>query len=200
MCLLKYFYEYTSIKGMKKMLKEFRMKNYKTFYKPFKLSMESQNVSELKEKLLNVNINNKEYKGLPSKIIYGGNAVGKTSIVQAMDTLLFIVKNNGIENRNVEYGNFSIYSNFSNANTYEEPIELGIDFIYKNFEYDYKIKLINNFKKNNTKISFKKLSINGDMIFTRNKDILNIQKNDSILEKYYTKNINKSFLENTEKQ
>lgn len=180
------------------MLKKFRVSNFRTLYDEFELNMESNNQTDLEEKIINVQTNNGDVKLLPSKIILGENAVGKSSIIIALKTLKSIVLSSSLKTSNDFGSNYSIYSSLLDCKSYEEPIKFYIDFIdANNDEYEYYLNLCNRLSNHSTFIDYEGLTINGVQIFERKNNHLTLNKTKSILDKYYD-NVNADYLGKTE--
>lgn len=181
------------------MLKKFRVSNFRTLYDELELNMESNSQTDLEEKLINAKTNNGKIRLLPSKIILGENAVGKSSIIIALQTLKSIVLASSLQASNTTGSNYSIYSSLLDCKSYEEPIEFYIDFIDSNKdEYEYYLSLTNKLSNHNTEVTYEKLIINNNQIFERDKNQLTLVKSKSILDKYYYNNTNADYLSKTE--
>lgn len=64
------------------MLLEFRMNNFKSFKEEMIFKMiPAPKISDLNHSIINKTITNKNIKALPTAIIYGSNAGGKTNII-----------------------------------------------------------------------------------------------------------------------
>ena len=137
-------------------------------------------------------------KYLPVKLILGGNATGKTNTILAIEVLKNIIVNKGIyindKNENI-YSNYSLFSNINDKKKYLEPIKFYINFINNN-EYEYFLQIKNN-ENHETNIEYEKLIVNNIKIFERHGNELKINYSDKT--KKYFKDIDKSYIENTEK-
>ena len=79
------------------MLIEFKMKNFKSFYENTTISMVADNTKqEDKQILIKAQDNISQKNILPSLVIYGSNASGKTSIIEALEVFKNIVINGTI--------------------------------------------------------------------------------------------------------
>ena len=123
------------------MLINFKTKNYKSFKNGFDFSMKATRVRDLSHSLLKYNEGSK--KILSSAVVYGPNAAGKTTVIEAILRFKDIVLNGNIENSKSNRGNMAsgnlelipfIY------NTDEEPVEFDIEFEYEKIEYRYFLK------------------------------------------------------------
>ncbi|MBQ7265663.1 MAG: ATP-binding protein [Firmicutes bacterium] len=160
------------------MLVEFKTRNYKTFVEEATLSM----VSAPKQKGLDysvrkINVGRKKLGILPTGVIYGTNAAGKSNIISALDTLKAIVERGNINNSNSQNIDFAT-SNLElipNSETKNVPTEFDIKFYINKKLIEYIIKLdIGEFLKNDAKrkVIFEKLSVNNNAIFERDNEIL----------------------------
>lgn len=180
------------------MLKKFSVSNFKTLYDKFELNMEKVNaITGLENKLMNVTVNKKEYSFLPSKMILGGNAVGKSNVIMALDVLKNIIMHSQLDEKNSMLGYYHAYSSLLDSKKYEEPIKFYIDFIYKDNEYEYYLNIKNNFKDHSTKITYEKFIFNNDEILERINNEVSIVKKDKIYNKFYEK-YDESFIKNIE--
>lgn len=170
------------------MLLEFRFQNYKSFYEEASFSMlTAPKQKGLDYSLIRVKNNGKQLKGLCSSVIYGSNAVGKTTVVGAMETFRSVILRGNIRNSedssspNHAASNLSLIPN--QALTKPEPVEFFIDFIVEKFRIQYGITMdLGLFldTKYERKILSETLTINGNEIFTRNHfdvtaPVLNVQ-------------------------
>ena len=173
------------------MLKDFKVSNFRTLYDELDINMNKQNVTELSNHLI-------DNKYLPVKLILGGNATGKTNTILAIEVLKNIIVNKGIyindKNENI-YSNYSLFSNINDKKKYLEPIKFYINFINNN-EYEYFLQIKNN-ENHETNIEYEKLIVNNIKIFERHGNELKINYSDKT--KKYFKDIDKSYIENTEK-
>ena len=124
------------------MLLEFRGKNYKSFKNEFVLSLIPTGKRGLDYSIMRKKIDNKEYKGLSSAVIYGPNASGKTNIMYAMDTLKSIVLRGNINNNDDFTPNFAAnrLELIPNVNS-NEPTFFQIKFTTKNYFVDYSLEI-----------------------------------------------------------
>lgn len=155
------------------MLLEFRTENYKTFREAAVFSMQPvPGQKGLEYSLLKEKIGKKIYKGLSSAVIYGPNAAGKTNILSAMDTLRNIVLRGNIRNGGpaAKSGAGSLGLIPCNTSPEPAPIRFGISFINRKIRFDYSLGIdVGKFmaREYKRKITEEKLSVNGEMIFSR---------------------------------
>ncbi len=123
------------------MLISFKTKNYKSFKNGFDFSMKATRVKDLSHSLLMANSNSK--KILSSGVVYGPNASGKTTVIEAFLRFKDIILNGNISNPknirgNMTSGDLSLIPFIYNE--VEEPIEFDIEFEYDNSLYRYFLK------------------------------------------------------------
>lgn len=160
------------------MLLNFYSKNFKSFRNGFSLSMKPTKLKDLNDSILKYTSNNLEKKALSSSVIYGPNASGKTTLIEAINCFKKIVLNGGISsvdnNLQNKTNNFLMLVPFIYSQNLE-PVEFEIEFSEKNNdeynEYRYGLKLIlGNFFDTNIKqkIIEEYLYIDNKEIFIRN--------------------------------
>lgn len=164
------------------MLLKFRCKNFKSFKDDAIFSLAPEKIKDIPYSILKENYSNKEAKGLCSAVIYGPNASGKTSIINAMSCFKQIILRGNIDddedNRSDDYVSqnmslipFAFVSSIS-------PVEFEIEYIYKNVKYNYELKMdLGLFgTKYERKILSEKLTINDYEIFLRTEENVEIGK------------------------
>ena len=68
------------------MLLDFKCENFKSFKDGFHFNMKPESrLTELRYSILKEVIGKKDISAIPTSIIYGPNAAGKTSIIRSMD-------------------------------------------------------------------------------------------------------------------
>ncbi|MEG1705823.1 MAG: AAA family ATPase [Clostridia bacterium] len=173
------------------MLLNFSFKNFRSFYNKAELSMIATGKRDHLDNLINVK--GIKHKILPTVLIYGGNAVGKTSVILAQMMLKEIVlKGNLINTVDSLLRNLPICSFIHEEEKYESPMEFNITFSDSLDEIKYDIINYKCVIKNRNNVEFinkpivieEELNINNINIFKRNKNdvIFNI-KNEAF--KYY---------------
>ena len=130
------------------MLIEFNIKNFKSFYNNTNISMVADNMKrEKKDRLFKIAGNSKTEKNiLPSMVIYGANASGKTNIISAFQLLREIIVNGTIkpEINNSIIDEIEIDSFIHDAKKMKETIEFNITFKTDMYVYNYILKIIPN--------------------------------------------------------
>lgn len=128
------------------MLIDLKIKNFKSFYNSTTISMVADNKKrEMKERLIKIAGNDKTEKNiLPSMVIYGSNASGKTSIINAFQTLKDIITNGTIKKQinNKSINDLELDSFIHDAKKMKEPIEFNITFKTDLNIYNYILKII----------------------------------------------------------
>lgn len=176
------------------MLLEFTVKNYKSFLDETTFSMKKAakqtglNYSLLKESTAG---KNKTVVGLCSSVIYGPNAAGKTNIIGAMDVLRAIVLRGNIRNVEGETSPNTAASMLelipNNKLTSAQPVEFAVEFFTHEMLIRYRVSLdLGLFMEEDypRKILQEELTINDDLIFRRNKEL--IFKNKKTIKNYLT--------------
>ena len=203
------------------MILDFRFKNYKSFYNETSVNMFANNAKkEYKDRLINVTSKKGvKKKVLPSMVIYGSNASGKTSIISGVNMLKQIVINGTIKKqiKNKEIQKLGICPFIHDNKKNNEPIHLEITFKTNDYIYNYSLDIIANYDQSIRKIvneelniieyknfgtSVKEIRIN---LFKRyeSKVVLNIFKNiNNISENFINENNNleKNLSENLDKE
>lgn len=128
------------------MLLDFKIKNYKSFYDETEISMIANSAKrDLNDRLINVSGKKSVKKNaLPSMVIYGANASGKTSIISAINMLKQIIINGTIKRqiKNKDIRELDICSFIHDNKKINEPIHLEITFKTKENIYNYLINVI----------------------------------------------------------
>lgn len=145
------------------MLLDFKMKNFKSFYNNTDISMFADNAKrDLKDRLINVSGKKTIKKNaLPSMVIYGANASGKTSIISAINMLKQIIINGTIKRqiKNKDIKELDICSFIHDNKKINEPIHLEITFKTDENIYNYLINVIATYLNPTRKIVSEELNI-----------------------------------------
>lgn len=158
------------------MLVNFSFSNFRSFKNPAVLSMEAGRQTSLKDSL----IKNKGLKLIPSSVIYGANASGKSNIIMALSVMKEIILTGNLNADIPQLNNLELYPFLHDAE--ERPINFEIDFIYKGERICYSFEVaLSKIKRKNRKIVSEKLSLfeSGCQlnIFTRDASGVHITKN-----------------------
>ena len=164
------------------MLLNFRVKNFKAFKDNAILSMEPEKIQDISYSILTEKVNEKDVKGLCSAVIYGPNAAGKTSIINAMSCFKQIILRGNINN--VEDNRYEDYVSQSMElipfiyDKEPRPVEFEIEFVSNGNKYDYELVAdLGKFNdiKYERKIISEKLYVNDYSIFSRTIDDIEIK-------------------------
>ncbi len=148
------------------MIINFFLENFRMFYQRNVFSMEKGKKREQNEKIIKVNAN-QEYALLPTKVIYGVNASGKSSLITALYFLSILIKKGTLEAD--ELVNLPIYHFIHDTTKFFEPLKLGIAFIADEARIDYEVDM-QNYEVDDTvdsKIVYERLAINNVEVFKR---------------------------------
>lgn len=160
------------------MLLNFKCKNFKSFKEGFEFQMEPESrMTELKYSILEEQINRKKIRALSASVIYGPNAAGKTSIVNAMSCFRQIVLRGNIEDTEDDTTGDHVSANmflmpFGFSETVE-PVSFDITFTYKNVKYRYALTfVVGKFLDKGSKryIKDEMFWVNDVLVFDRKKD------------------------------
>lgn len=135
------------------MLLSYKVKGFKVFNEAVELSFKGN--KKIKNKDYVFNINNEEI--LKSAIIYGPNNTGKSCLINSLEVLKAIVLNGQIGD--------TVFSFDYNLFNEEQEINYEIEFLSKSDKYKYELSFI--YKKG---ITNEVLTVNGELIFDRNKE------------------------------
>lgn len=145
------------------MLLNFKIKNFKSFYNETEISMIANNAQkDLRDRLINISGKKTIKKNvLPSMVIYGANASGKTSIISAINMLKQIVINGTIKKqiKNKDIRELDICSFIHDNQKLNEPIHLEITFKTDEYIYNYLINIIATYVNSIRKIVSEELNI-----------------------------------------
>ena len=183
------------------MLLEFRTKNFKSFKEEMVFKMTpAQKIKGLEYSLIKKNAKNKEYKALPTAVIYGPNSSGKSNIISAIEVFRAIVLRGNIKdtennsNLNVAIDRLSIIPNIESNE--DDPVYFYIKFITENLLIEFSLKFkIGKFMRMDydREILEEELKINDKLIYNRS-DKINIKNIDSIKE-YLIENFKEEIVE-----
>ncbi len=143
------------------MLLDFKIKNYKSFYNETKLSMFAEYAKKEKKEIL-IPLEEKINKFvLPSAVIYGANASGKTTIISAINTLKEIIINGTIKRQtnNKAIKELEISPFLHNYKKQREPIYFDITFKVDNKIYNYVLEIFATYLVEERKILKEELNI-----------------------------------------
>ena len=157
------------------MLLEFKIKNYKSFIEEATLSMiPAPKQKDLEYSILSSTIGTKEFKAIPTSVLYGPNASGKTNMIGAIETLVAIINRGNINDdlnvkgHNAAKDRLGLIPN--NKLVEKEPVEFYISFLKNNKHFEYTLKLDLGLFLDigyRRSVRYEKLVVNQDTIFTR---------------------------------
>ncbi len=152
------------------MLINFVMKNYRSFYEKTCFSMFADTQKrEFKDSLISVkNLKRGGPKVVPSMVIYGSNASGKTSLISGINVLKQIVINGTIK-RQVEdkyIRELDVDTFLHEMEKYKEPMHLEITFKASYNIYNYSLEFLPNMFNAN-----KRVILNEDLSLINYKNI-----------------------------
>lgn len=170
------------------MLLDFRVKNYKSFTDEVSFTMlAAPKQKGLDYSLFKTTHKGKQIKALPTSVIYGPNAAGKTNIISAMDTLRAIILRGNIRNSdednvaNPAASNLDLIPNSFLDNP--KPVEFYIDFMEDNMRVQYKLSMdlgLFSDEEYARKVLHEELVVDGIQLFERTHDDLKIQVGEAI--------------------
>lgn len=161
------------------MLLEFKITNYKSFVNETIFSMyAAPKQTGLDYSLLKEKIKSREIKAIPTSVIYGPNASGKTNLIGAMDTFRSIILRGNINNSedksspNQAANKLELIPNKDLDQ--KKPVDFSVEFVLSNLIIKYSLSLdLGSFleSEHNRKILGEDLEINGEIIFSRGKKL-----------------------------
>lgn len=164
------------------MLLSFRCKNFKSFQEGFDFNMVPESrMTEIKYSILTECIGKQDVNALSASVIYGPNAAGKTSIVNAMSCFRQIVLKGSVEDSEDDRAGDHVSANLSLAPfgfaKREEPISFEICFTQDGFLYGYELSFqVGKFLNRDAKrqIESERLYVNDMLIFSRSADDVSV--------------------------
>lgn len=176
------------------MLLEFRTKNYKSFADEMIFSMTpAPKQKGLDYSILRMKAGSRVYKGLPTAVIYGPNASGKSNVIGAMDVFRSIVLRGSIQNADSESPNAaaSYLELVPNCSGEHKTTDFSIRFVSDGLMVEYSIKVdLGTFmdRDYSRKVCEEKLTVNNSHVFTRTDDGLEVDL-PSVIKAYVNKSI-----------
>ena len=157
------------------MLLNFSCDNFKAFQDGFSFNMIPTDCTELKYSILREKIGSKTYSALSASVIYGPNAAGKTSIIQAMSCLRQIILRGNIKDTDRVLDHVSSAMAIAPFAFSKEPkpVSFDISFTFHGVLYRYCIAVyLGEFMQADADryIAREQLSIGGKMVFDRSKN------------------------------
>ena len=124
------------------MLLNFSCDNFKSFKDGFTFNMiPEKRMTELDYSIISESITQKKEKGLSASVIYGPNAAGKTSIVNAMSCMRQIVLKGNIRNAAEDLSGDHVSSGLFLApfafRDDAAPVRFDVSFTFRGIKYRY---------------------------------------------------------------
>lgn len=158
------------------MLIDYRFSNFRSFNRVTSLSMIAGRQTTLNDNL----IRKYDLRVIPSVVIYGANASGKSNIIMSLEVMKDIVLSGSIEANLPNLKNLELYP-FAYQES-EKPMSFEIDLVYegKRLEFGFEVE-VSAFKKDTRRIVSEFLtyidkSDQKTNIYTRDKDRIQINK------------------------
>lgn len=185
------------------MILEFKIENFRSFYQETVLSMIASSQRDHPE-FFNRELFPKR-RILPSAVIYGPNASGKTSLMLALATLREMVLEGHIRNedQNSLLRKLELDAFIHEYEKFNEPIKWEITYIHEQKEFTYGIEVQASVphkeEAGKRKVVYEYLTINETSIFERSDNIIKLNSTPKAL-KHYRKKINSNLLKTLENQ
>lgn len=159
------------------MLLYFKCDNFKTFRDGFYFNMEPEKITELGYSVLDKKVNGKSVRALSASVIYGPNAAGKSSVINAMSCLRQIVLRGNIKDAEDDKTRDHVSAKMVLApfafQTESRPISFDISFVTNGIKVRYCLSFfVGAFLQydSNRYIDGETLYINDNLVFERTKD------------------------------
>lgn len=170
------------------MLLNFCCNNFKSFRDGLQFNMiPEKRMTELDYSILSEEIAGHKEMGLSASVIYGPNAAGKTSIVNAMSCMRQIVLRGNVRDAADDRSGDHVSSGLTLAPfAFRDdvvPVRFDIIFTFNGIKYRYVIAVfLGTFLEKNAEryIDCEQLYVNGSMVFDRTKDAVNKLKLDAV--------------------
>lgn len=163
------------------MLLNFSCDNFKAFQDGFSFNMVPTDCTELKYSILKEKIGSKPVSALSASVIYGPNAAGKTSIIQAMSCMRQIVLRGHIKDADTDRVQDHVSSSMEIApfafSEEPRPVSFDVTFTFHGVLYRYCISAyLGSFMQEDAQryISREQLYIGGKLVFDRSKDAVEL--------------------------
>ncbi len=163
------------------MLLNFKCDNFKSFQDGFEFNMVPEGrMKELEYSILKEEAGGKEELALSASLIFGPNAAGKSSVINAMSCMRQIVLRGNINDMDYDRSGDRVSQHMEMVpfafSDEARAVSFEISFIYHGIKYTYAIAVfLGTFLQKNPKryIDREQLYVNGRMVFDRSKDAVN---------------------------
>lgn len=170
------------------MLLSFKCDNFKSFRKGFEFNMiPEKRMSELSYSILREQVADREESGLSASVIYGPNAAGKTSIVNAMSCMRQMVLRGNIRDASDDRSGDHVSGGLTLApfafRDDAAPVDFDVSFTHGGMKCRYVLSVfLGTFLEKDAEryIGREQLYINDTLIFDRTKDSVDKLKLDTI--------------------
>lgn len=172
------------------MLLNYSCDNFKSFRDGFQFNMiPEKRMTELDYSILTEEIAGRKETGLSASVIYGPNAAGKTSIVNAMSCMRQIVLRGNVRDAADDRSGDHVSSGLALApfafRDDAAPVRFDVTFLFRGIKYRYVVAaFLGAFLEKDAEryIDREQLYVNDTLIFDRTKDTVDKLKLDSISE------------------
>ena len=163
------------------MLINYYFKNFRSFKEKASLTMKATTQTTFNENLIRAF----EERILPSAVIYGANASGKSNIISSLNVFRNIVVSGSISTSTQELNNLELYPFAHNSEN--NPMFFGIDFTNNDRRFVYELEiLVKTFERGPRSISYEKLAVvnkkKTTTLFVREKNNVQISTENKALE------------------
>ena len=163
---------------MTPVLLDFQCDNFKSFEDGFDFFMEPvSRLTELRHSILKETAGKKIVQGLSASVIYGPNAAGKTSVVNAMSCMRQIVLRGTVRNTEEDLSGDHVSHDLSLApfafGKKTRPVKFDIVFTFDGIKYRYilSVSLGSFLERNHARyIESEQLYVNDEVVFAREKE------------------------------
>ena len=172
------------------MLLKFNCNNFKSFKDGFEFNMiPEKRMTELDYSILKEEVAGKQETGLSASVVYGPNAAGKTSIVNAMSYLRQIILRANVRDALDDYSGDHVSNSLSLAPfafcNEAIPVSFDVTFTSKGMKFRYVLAIyLGSFLEKDPEryIDQEQLYVNDYLVFDRTKDSVNALKLERIID------------------
>lgn len=163
------------------MLVNYRFSNFRSFKELTTLSMVAGRQTTLNDNLIRAY----DLRIIPSGVIYGANASGKSNIIMSLAVMKDIVLSGSVEGNSSNLNNLELYPFAHNDS--DAPMKFEIDFIHQDQRMEYSFEVgLKKFKKGSREILSEQFSLIDKaeaktLIFERKDNVIKIMKDKKAL-------------------